>query len=332
MSDLALITGGTGFLGQNLAGSLLARGRRVRLVLRPQIDRPDLPLLRAAGVELIVGELHDAHTLEAALQGVGEVYHLAGRLFVAGVPDDAYRQLHVEATRALLLACAGRAELRAIVHCSTTGVLGPTGPQPRDETAPLRPSNSYEQSKAEGERLARGLAQAYELPLVVARPALVYGPGDMHLLGWFRAIQRGWYRVIGAGNSLLHPIFVDDLSEGLRRCAETRTALGRVYHLVGERPLPIRELAAAIAHALGRRLPAPQLPLPAALLAAMLLEALPGIPPSKLPLTRSRVLFMSQSRAYCGCRARTELGFQPQIALGAGLRRTVAWYHERGLL
>jgi nucleoside-diphosphate-sugar epimerase len=175
------------------------------------------------------------------------------------------------------------------------------------------------------------MARQHGLPLSVARPALVYGPGDRHLLGWFRMIQRGLYRVVGSGASLLHPIYIDDLVDGLLRCALPGAA-GRVYHLVGERALPIGTLAAAIAQALGRPLPRAHLPLPLALGLARALEALPGLPPQRLPLTRERIRFMTESRVYCGCRARLALGFVPRVGLELGLRRTVEWYRAEGLL
>jgi nucleoside-diphosphate-sugar epimerase len=331
-SGIALVTGASGLLGQNLVAALVARGQRVRALLRPGSAGLPTALRGLPRIELVHAELDDRKALRQALQGVRQVYHLAGRLLSPGVPDGDYRAIHVDGTRGLLEACAEQDGLEAIIHCSTTGVLGPTGPSPRDELAPMRPSNVYERSKAEGEQLALDLAARSGLALVVARPALVYGPGDMHLLGWFRAIDRGYYHVVGSGDSLLHPIYVDDLSQGLLRCADTPAAAGRVYHLVGARPLPIRELAAAIAASLGRRLPRLHLPFAAALLLAGLLEALPGLPPTALPLTRSRVMFMSESRAYCGCRAAAELDFRPRVELDEGLRRTVRWYRAQGLL
>ena len=246
------------------------------------------------------------------------------------MPYDEYVRVNVEATRSVLDACAHTATLRAIVHCSTTGVLGPTGPQPACEDAPQRPSNAYERTKAEGERLALDAAERHRLPLNVARPALVYGPGDRHLAGWFRSIRSGYYRVVGTGDSLLHPIYVDDLVDGMLRCAEAPAR--RVYHLVGERPVPIREIAEAIARALGRRLPRGRIPRGLALAVATALEALPDVGRYRLPLTRSRVAFMTESRAYCGCRARSELGFEPRVDLETGLRRTVEWYRAEGLV
>lgn len=330
----ALITGASGFIGRRLVAALRARGMEVRALARPGGGKRGAQAREAlvvAGATVVLSDICDGQQLQTALEGVHTVYHLAGRLLLPGVPDAVYEQIHVEGTRTLLHACAAAKPLRAIVHCSTTGVLGPTGPRALDEQAPLRPVTIYERSKANGERLAQALAAQHRLPLVVARPALVYGPGDLHLLGWFRAIKRGLYRVIGTGSSLLHPIYIDDLIDGLLRCAARPQPRGRVYHLVGERALPIGALAGVIAQALGRELPKTHLPLGPTLAAATLLEQLP-VPPAWLPLTRSRVMFMSESRAYSGCRASTELGFTPQTSLASGLAQTVAWYREEGLL
>jgi nucleoside-diphosphate-sugar epimerase len=334
MQGSILVTGATGFLGQHLVRSLRQRGLPVRALVRPRARSGDpmLHALETQGVQIIYGDLNDQSAMRTALCDVRGVFHLAGRLFAPGIAEAEYKRIHIEGTRNLIASCAEASSPPLIVHCSTTGVLGPTGTVPADEDAALRPSNSYERTKAIGEQLALALARQHGLALVVARPALVYGPGDLHLLGWFRSIRRGYYRVIGSGHNMLHPIYIDDLIDGLLRCAETPAASGRVYHLVGDHPLPIRELGAEIARALGRRPARMPLPLPLARGAAALLEALPGISPERLPLTQSRITFMTESRAYCGARAARELGFVPQVPLAEGLRRTVAWYHSEGLL
>ena len=330
MRSLTFLTGGTGFLGRSLVAALRQRGQGVRVLVRS--GREDSAAAVAAlGAVPVAADLLDPGALRRAMGEATVVFHLAGRLLRPGVPEETYQSVHVEGTRSVLQACQALPGLRAVVHCSTTGVLGTTGDEPADEERPARPTNVYERTKAEGERIALEAA-ARGLPVVVARPSLVYGPGDLHLLGWFRAIERGYYRVVGRGDGRLHPVYVDDVTDGLLRCADEEGGAGRAYHLVGERPLPIRELAEAIAAALGRTLPRWHLPRALAWGAATLLEAVPGIPPERLPLTRQRVAFMCESRAYCGCRARDELGFAPRVSLTEGLRRTVAWYRQAGHL
>ena len=334
MVERVLVTGGAGFLGRHLVRALCVRGVRVRVLVRPSSSAASTAAqaLQSMGAELAWGDILNPTLLRPALRDVSRVFHLAGRLFMPGMATWEYEQLHIQGTRNLLTACAEAGAMRAIVHCSTTGVLGPTGQVPANECTPLQPSNIYEATKAAGELLALDMASTHKLPLVVARPALVYGPGDIHLLNWFRAIDRGYYRVVGRGDNSLHPIYVDDAVDGLLRCAQTHAAVGRVYHLVGAQALPIRELAKAIAQALERQLPRRQIPVSVAFRLAAFFEMIPGLPPARLPLTTDRVKFMTESRVYSGARARDELGFAPQVDLETGLQRTVAWYRGEGLL
>jgi nucleoside-diphosphate-sugar epimerase len=329
--NTSLVTGASGFLGLALVRTLRAAGHPVRALIRPTTSSAARSALFNAGAACYTAEITDSEALADALVGVSHVFHLAGRLYIPGTPDHLYERTHIGGTQALIDACAQMPNLQRIVHCSTTGVVGPTGPLPASETAPIRPSTIYERTKAQAEQLALNAA-AQGLPITVVRPALVYGSGDLHLLGWFRTIQRGIYRVVGSGDSLLHPIYISDLIDGMCRAATASTAVGRIYNLVGDHALPIRALAAAIAEALGTRLPRMHIPLSAAIIGAQILEALPGVPPARLPLTRSRIDFMTQSRVYNGERAQRELHFSPQIPLTEGLRRTVAWYREEGLL
>jgi nucleoside-diphosphate-sugar epimerase len=329
MERPVLVTGGTGFIGRPLVSALLRRGHRVRAVVR---RAEAANALSALGVECVIGDVLDFSTVRRASAGVGAIFHLAGRLFTAGTRLGDYTRLHVDATVALLEASAAAARPPDLfVLCSTTGVHGPTGQTPAREDDPQHPQNAYEVSKAEAERLAATVSKRLALPLTIARPGLVYGPGDLHLAGWFQAIRAGYYRVIGAGRNHLHPIFIDDAVRGLLLCAGAARPGGRAFHLVGSRAVTMRELSEAIGRAVGRAVPPAHLPGPLAHAVGAAMEALP-VPRRMLPLTRSRVRFMLQNRAYDGARARDELGFVPQIDLDEGLARTVAWYRQQELL
>jgi nucleoside-diphosphate-sugar epimerase len=323
-----LVTGGTGFIGRHLVSALHRQGIRVRVLAR----HPDAAIrLTELGAELVVGDLLDEAAIGRAVSGVRAVFHLAGRLFSPGIPAREYQRLHVESTIALMEACAGLERLDFFLLCSTTGVHGPTRGTLAREDDPGRPQNAYEWTKARAEQVAIEIARRRGLPLAIARPGLVYGPGDRHLLGLFRAIRRGYYRVIGPGENRFHPIYIDDLVQGLLLSAAAAGNACRTYHLVGSHPVTLRDFSDAIGAAVGRTVPKRHLPVPLAFAAGATLEVLP-VPRRLLPLTRSRVRFMTQDRAYDGSRAFRELGFTPRVDLAAGLSRTVAWYQENGLL
>ena len=174
----ALVTGGTGFLGSSLTRRLLSDGARVRVLARSRAKAQPLADL---GAEVVTGDITDRAAVRAAVDRVQVVYHLAGPLLVPGVPASEYRRTHVTGTELLLECCENAPSLERFVHCSTTGVLGVTGDRPAGEDAPFRPTNVYEQAKADAEKAVRS-EWRQGFPAVIARPGLVYGPGDIHLL------------------------------------------------------------------------------------------------------------------------------------------------------
>jgi len=324
-----VVTGATGFLGSALVTELVKRRQSVRILAR---DERKARQLFGDAVTIIPGEITEAVQVQRAVDGATTIYHLAGRLYHPHIPTELYCQIHVEGTRTLLKACQGQALLRRIVYVSTTGVHGVTGETPATEDAPFAPTNAYEATKLEGELLAFKAYQEQGLPVTVVRPGLVYGPGDLHLLGFFVSIKKGLFHVIDGGKAFLHPVYIDDMVTALLLCAEHPQALGRSYNIAGEHPVTVRELATAIAHALNRRLPAGSIPLWLANFASDIFSAMPGVQGERAPLTRSRVTFLTNSRMYDISRARSELDFIPRVGLEEGMKLTAAWYYKHRYL
>lgn len=327
-ATIVLVTGATGFLGGNLVSRLLADGARVRMLTRsPARAKP----WAEQGAQIIPGDITDRAAVRAALDGVGVVYHLAGRLLAPGVPAAEYQRTHVDGTKVILECCQATPALARFVHCSTTGVLGVTGDHPADENAPIHPTNIYEATKARAELLVRETWQA-RFPAVVARPGLVYGPGDLHLLPFVRSVLSRQFRPIGRRAVWLHPIYIDDLSEALLRCSRRDTAVGECFHLAAPEPVSLAGLAEAIACAGGTSLPPGHIAIPAARAVALLGELLPSGLRACAPLTRSRLDFLTHSRTYDVTKATRLLGFTAATDLATGAARTLTWYQQRGLI
>ncbi len=324
-----VVTGATGFLGSALVTKLIKQRQSVRILVR---DEKKARQQFADAVTIVLGDITDAAPVQQVVDGATTIYHLAGSLYHPSIPTELYRRTHVEGTRILLKACQGQTQVQRIVHVGTTGVYGVTGEVPATEDAPLAPTNPYEATKLEGELLALSAYQEQGLPVTVVRPGLVYGPGDLHLLGFFVTINKGMFRVINGGKASLHPVYIDDLMAALLLCAERPQAPGRSYNVAGEHPVTVRELAAAIAHALDRELPVGSIPLWLANLASDIFAVVPGMKGERAPLTRSRVKFLTNSRIYDISRATSELGFAPKVGLEKGMKLTAAWYYKHGYL
>jgi len=343
-----LITGGTGFIGSRLALRCLERGHRVRLLGQENTEAETENAREAAGAgaEVVLGSILDAPVVRDAVSGNDVVFHLAAAQHEANVPDAHFHAVNVEGTHNLLdatlaagvrrfvhgstigvLEAAGKVGVERFVHGSTIGVYGEQEGV-LDEDSPRRPDNIYGVTKGEAEE--RVLAFRSRLPVVVIRIPEVYGPGDRRLVKLFRAIDRGVFFMIGRGENLHHPIYIDDLNDGLLAAARSPAAVGQVFLLAGREAVATREMVDAIAEAVGASRPRVSLPLPLFDVVATLMEVTLrplGVQP---PLHRRRLDFFRKSFRLDAAKAREEIGFTPRIGFTEGARRTAAWYRERG--
>lgn len=249
----------------------------------------------------------------------------------AGLPADAYRAVNATAVRDVI-AAARRAGATRVVHCSTVGVHGDVEHPPANEDAPLRPGDVYQETKLEGEKLARETGAQLGIEVTIARPTGIYGPGDRRLLKLFRGVARGRFPILGSGKIFYHLTYIDDLVEGFRLCAEEPGGAGRTYILAGGEVTTLNELVALIADVAGVKPPTLHLPVWPVWMAGAACEAVCapfGIEP---PLYRRRVDFFTKSRAFDITRARQEIHYNPRVGLREGIRRTLDWYRTQGWL
>jgi len=322
-----LVTGAGGFTGGALARELARRGNEVRGLVRAGSDASHLV---EAGITVLEGDIRDADQVARAAAGVDVIYHVAAVYRTAGHSDSYYREVNVGGVEHVI-AAARRHAVKRVVHCSTIGVHGDVKENPCRETSPFNPGDVYQQTKLDGERVAREAFQN-DVPGVVFRPAAIYGPGDMRFLKLFRAIYRGRFRMIGDGETLYHMVYIDDLVDGIILCGEHPDAAGRTYILAGPDSIPIKRLAALIAGAVGVPLRAGRIPVWPVMAAAAVCEAVCRPLGAEPPLYRRRVAFFTKNRAFSSEKAMREIGYDPKTDAGEGIRRTAQWYKDTGLL
>ncbi|MBX6362526.1 MAG: NAD-dependent epimerase/dehydratase family protein [Gemmatimonadetes bacterium] len=321
-AGLAFLTGATGFIGSRLARRLAERGWRLRCLVR---EGSRTAALTELGAELVRDELTDAAVLTAAMEGADLAYHLAA-VYELGVVDAAeMERTNVQGTRAFLDAVA-RAGVPRAVYVSTTVALGPVPKGRGDETTVHTgaPRSVYERTKLEAHRLARA-AQARGLPLVIACPANVYGPGDEGPNGRFiRDVLRGRLPGLPTRPSWFSYVHVDDVVDGLVRIGE-RGEPGATYVLSGE-DASLNDFARRIAALAGRRAPLLRFP-PAAIPApGRVLDAISRATGVRFPNTREAAATAAGLRwLHSHDRATAELGWVPR-GLEAGLPETVSWF------
>jgi dihydroflavonol-4-reductase len=252
-----LVTGGTGFVGRAVVVALLAQGRPVRVLAR----NPKHPALAGLPVEVAPGDLRDRVSLELALEGCSQLFHVAAdyRLWVPD-PEEMYA-VNVEGTRNLLAAAQAQGVSR-VVYTSTVGALGNPGDgTPGREDTPVRLQDMvghYKRSKFLAEAVALEFA-AGGLPLTVVNPSTPMGPWDWRPTPTGQIIvdflQGRMPAYLETGLNMIH---VDDVARG-HLLAEARGQVGEKY-ILGNANLSLSQILQMLAEISGR--PAPRVKLP----------------------------------------------------------------------
>lgn len=321
-----LISGAGGFIGSHLVDSQLEKGHDIRAV------DLHLDLLRHVDthprLEAVRGDITDEKLVKELVEGVDVVFHLASAHLDVALSDEHYRRVNVDATLCLLDA-AMHAGVKRFVHCSSVGVIGDVENPPADETTDCHPTNIYEKTKLEGERAALDFSRRTGFPVVVMRPAWVYGPRCPRTAKLFRTISKGRFPIFGSGRNMRHPVYISDAVRGLELCAETQNIDGEVFIIAGEAPVESRELVSVIGQELKIRMQRIHLPIFLGQWGGLALELLFKPIRRQPPFSRRSMDFFLKHNAYSIGKARRRLDYQPQVDLRTGIQKTMAGMKNR---
>jgi nucleoside-diphosphate-sugar epimerase len=317
-----LITGAGGFIGSHLVDSQIEQGVNVRAV--------DLDLTRLQHVknhpklQAIAGDITNEALIQDLVVGVDVVYHLASAHLDVRLSEDHYRHVNVDATRCLLEA-SRQAGVKRFVHCSSVGVIGDVKNPPADETTECHPINIYGRTKLEGEQAAIEYFRQTGFPVVVVRPAWVYGPRCPRTEKLMRTISKGRFPIFGKGENMRHPVYISDAIKGLELSASANNVDGEVFIIAGDTPMPAKEMITVISEQIGARPPKLYLPLFLGMWAGVTLELMFKLIGKQPPFSRRSLEFFLDSNAYDIGKARNLLGYHPLIDLRAGMQKTIQW-------
>lgn len=308
-----VVTGGTGFLGSCLVRRLSEAGHDV------------VSVSRKCG--------HDIRHIESIrepFEGAEAVFHLAALVQSRPGPFD---ETNLKGLENVLQLCR-QAEVRKLVVVSSFTVFGPSGGAPHAEgNIPRRESffHGYDRTKY----LALGIARQWteRLPMNIAFPSVIFGPGPLTEGNILVRLLRRWHRLRLAalplyGRPVWNFVFVEDVAEGLLRLLEAPP--GGEY-ILGGSDSSLSDLARSFSETSGRRIW--RVGLPSALFkmgayAEDWASRIGRFPPMVLPHTAD--FFLNDWR-FSSAKARRDLGYAPR-SVRAGLEATQLWMQQEGLV
>jgi dihydroflavonol-4-reductase len=322
----ALITGGTGFIGGALLRRLRDEGRDVRALVRTGEGAARLAELGAVPT---TGDLEDPRSLDAAMAGVGTVFHVAGLTARCLADPTVLDRVNVAGSEHVIRAAA-RAGVGRVVHTSSAATIGEAEGTIGREDSPHRGSflSAYERSKFLAEERVRAVAAEVGLAVVIVNPSSVQGPGRTGgsarlLLGLVNA------RLPVVVRTFLSIVDIADCVEG-HVLAERRGEPGERYLLNGA-SLSVDEAIELLRDVSGRPRRVLTVPRGAAQAAGRAAELLGRWTGRELPTCPEMVRTLLHGHRFDGSRAGRELGLA-YTPVEETLRRTLAWYADRGSL
>jgi dihydroflavonol-4-reductase len=320
-----LVTGATGHIGNVLVRALLARGRKVRALVLPGEDTSPLQDLP---VEIVTGDVLDTATLQKAMEGVSDVFHLAGIISILPGRNPLLQRVNVQGTRNIL-AAAKAAHIRRLVYTSSIHAIRRIPPgKPITEEVPFDPQNpvgAYDRSKAEAS-LAVLQAADDGLDTVIVCPTGVIGPYDYRRSELGQLIldcvnQKTQYYVDGAYD------FVDvrDVAEGLILAAD-KGRQRETYILSGEK-ISVKGLIDVLWDLTGHRFARIHIPFSLARFAALFTPLYYRIASVRPRFTTYSLETLRSNSDISHEKASRELGYSPRSLL-VTVADTVRWFTQ----
>ncbi|MEF2977450.1 NAD-dependent epimerase/dehydratase family protein [Subtercola sp. YIM 133946] len=305
-----LVTGVAGFVGSNIARSLLMNGHEVVGIdamtdyYDVAIKRRNLASLQVDYFTFVEDDLNSAD-VESLLDGVDVIFHQAGQPGVRkswGRDFDIYTEANVNATQKLLEGARNASGLKRLVYASSSSIYGDAESFPTKETDRPAPLSPYGVTKLAAEHMCTLYAKNFGLPTVSLRYFTVYGPGqrpDMAFTRFVKSVVRDEeITVFGSGEQIRDFTFIDDVVQANLLAGGSDCEPGSVFNVAGGSSVSVNDV----------------------------LDILAELNGSPLRVTRTEKALGDVFRTGGSTEAITAaLGWMPKVDVREGLKRHLAW-------
>lgn len=322
-----LVTGGTGFIGSNLAIALVREGYRVRILRR---EHSDLRAIGDADVEHFIGDVRDIEALKRAVHGCETVFHTAAVVSYWRRERKMMFDVNIGGTRNVVEACLATGVER-LIHTSSVAAIGFNPNGHADETNEFNWHTydvGYRISKYLAEQeIRRGLKLG--LSAVMVNPSIVIGPRDIHFHGG--QIIRDVYkkRIFYYPDGGTNIVYVDDVVRG-HIAASRQGRTGERYILAGEN-MTNKQMLEGVAEVVGGIKPVFRIPKVLASGIAATAETVATLTRTKPWITRELTAGIDLHLYFSAAKAMRELAFKA-TPFREAVQQAFRWYRENGLL
>ena len=321
-----LVTGAGGFIGYNLCKYLADKGHRV---IGVDLHYPEqLSKEHRARFQPQVGDFRDSERMKEWLSGVDVIFHLASLHLQISADQENYWNINVHSLRPLL-DLSIQSGARRFIHVSSVGVYGNLKQLPANEETTCKPQSIYGVTKLAGEAEVRKFSKETGFPVVIIRPAWVYGPYCPRTLKIYKALRKGRFVMIGNGKNLRHPLYISDMVEAFQLVMEDNAAVGESFIIAGKEAITTNQLVENFSKVMEFSPPNIRIPHWFGTAMAWGIEWVFGLVRIEPPMSRRTLEFFDTNNAFDITKARKLLGFEPKFSFEDGLQDCLEWLERK---
>lgn len=321
---IAVVTGGTGFVGSHLVDLLLKENFQVRCLTR---KTSNLRWLNGKNVEIVDCPLTDKQGVISAFKDAEYVFHVAG--VVKSKTPEGYFEGNVETTRVLLEAATEyKNEIKRFIIVSSQTAAGPSlDGKPINEETPCAPITTYGRSKLAEEELAKTYFE--KIPITITRAPAVFGERDTEIFIFFKTFSKGLMTTIGFDKKLISLIHVIDLVTGIYQASQSENAKNQIYFISSEKYYTWDDVGEACNKVFNKKPLKIKVPHTIVYGISVIAQFLSMFSSKPATLNLEKAKDITRNAWICDTsKAIRDFGYKQNLSLEKGIKRTVDWYKE----